>query len=252
LVGHGESDAFVASEIPLTRRYDCVLAISRSGTTTEVLRALDVLGEQAATISISAVPDSPVLKAAQHRIVLEFADEKAVVQTRFATTTLALLRAHLGDDVEAAAEDAERALTLSLPFDPRRFEQFVFLGRDWSIALAHEASLKLREAGGAWSEAYPALEYRHGPISLGGPGSAVWCFGAIPADLVDEVVATGATVVQNGLDPLAELVLAQRMAVELAQARGLDPDHPRHLRRSVVLPRTTLVHADLQPGASRP
>jgi fructoselysine-6-P-deglycase FrlB-like protein len=35
---------------------------------------------------------------------------------------------------------------------------------------------------------------------------------------------------------MAELVLIQRMAVELAEARGLDPDHPRHLTRSVVLP----------------
>jgi fructoselysine-6-P-deglycase FrlB-like protein len=37
------------------------------------------------------------------------------------------------------------------------------------------------------------------------------------------------------LDPLAELVLAQRLAVAIAEAKGLDPDHPRHLTRSVVL-----------------
>jgi fructoselysine-6-P-deglycase FrlB-like protein len=35
---------------------------------------------------------------------------------------------------------------------------------------------------------------------------------------------------------MAELVLIQRMAVELAEARGLDPDRPKHLTRSVVLP----------------
>ena len=35
---------------------------------------------------------------------------------------------------------------------------------------------------------------------------------------------------------MAELVLIQRMAVELAEAQGLDPDHPKHLSRSVVLP----------------
>jgi len=35
---------------------------------------------------------------------------------------------------------------------------------------------------------------------------------------------------------MAELVLIQRVAVELAEACGLDPDRPKHLTRSVVLP----------------
>jgi glucosamine 6-phosphate synthetase-like amidotransferase/phosphosugar isomerase protein len=35
---------------------------------------------------------------------------------------------------------------------------------------------------------------------------------------------------------MATLVLVQRLAVALAVARGLDPDHPRNLTRSVVLP----------------
>jgi len=47
---------------------------------------------------------------------------------------------------------------------------------------------------------------------------------------------TGATVVGQGSDPMAELVLIQRTAVELAEACGLDPDRPKHLTRSVVLP----------------
>ena len=51
-----------------------------------------------------------------------------------------------------------------------------------------------------------------------------------------DAAATGATIVNEGSDPMAELVLIQRMAVELAEARGLDPDHPKHLTRSVVLP----------------
>jgi glucosamine 6-phosphate synthetase-like amidotransferase/phosphosugar isomerase protein len=48
--------------------------------------------------------------------------------------------------------------------------------------------------------------------------------------------ATGATIAGEGLDPMAELVLIQRMAVDLAEAHGLDPDRPKHLSRSVVLP----------------
>jgi fructoselysine-6-P-deglycase FrlB-like protein len=49
------------------------------------------------------------------------------------------------------------------------------------------------------------------------------------------VHAVGATVVDLPLDPLASLVVAQRVAVELAEARGLNPDTPRNLTRSVVL-----------------
>ncbi|MGC4772748.1 hypothetical protein ACLQ25_27720 [Micromonospora sp. DT44] len=37
------------------------------------------------------------------------------------------------------------------------------------------------------------------------------------------------------VDPMADLILAQRFAVALATSRGLDPDAPRHLSRSVVL-----------------
>ena len=79
------------------------------------------------------------------------------------------------------------------------------------------------------------MEYRHGPISLAGPRTAVWLIGEQPDGLADEVRETGATVVESDLDPLAQLVQAQRAAVALAAARGLDPDQPRHLTRSVVL-----------------
>ena len=92
-----------------------------------------------------------------------------------------------------------------------------------------------REAGGAWSEAYPAMEYRHGPISVAGPRTTVWTFGPEDAELLDDIRDTGAAVVEGRLDPMAELVLAQRVAVALAEARGLDSDRPRHLSRSVVL-----------------
>jgi fructoselysine-6-P-deglycase FrlB-like protein len=233
--GHGLTDAFVASEVPTGRRYDRVVAISRSGTTTEVVRALNALPPGTPTLAISAVADSPVTTAASAAVVLDFADEQSVVQTRFATSALALLRAHLGDDVEPLAAEAEAALERPLPVEATDFDHFVFLGRGWSVGLANEAALKLREAGGAWTEAYPAMEYRHGPISVAGRRSVVWPLGAVARDLLEEVSGTGATVVTDGHDPMVTLVLAQRLAVSLAESRGLDPDRPRHLTRSVVL-----------------
>jgi fructoselysine-6-P-deglycase FrlB-like protein len=233
--GLGRTDAWVASEYPGARPVDRVLAISRSGTTTEVLRALEGLPAGVPSDALSAVDGSPVVKVADRATILEFADEESVVQTRFATGALALLRANLGEDLTGAVADARRALTLDLPIDVARFSRFVFLGRGWSVGLANEAALKMREAALAWSESYPALEYRHGPISVADADTAVWFLGTPDVDLVRDVEAVGATVVHLGLDPMAELVAIQRAAVALANARGLDPDRPRHLTRSVVL-----------------
>jgi fructoselysine-6-P-deglycase FrlB-like protein len=233
--GHGETDAFVASEMPSGRAYDLVLAISRSGTTTEVLRCLQALPQDTRSTAISAVPGTPVPEATSAAILLPFADETSIVQTRFATTALALLRAHLGDDLAPAIADAESVLAQSLGVDPAEFDHFVFLGHGWTVGLASEAALKFREAGQAWAEAYPAMEYRHGPISVAGPGTLVWLLGEADGDLVRDVRATGATVMARSIDPMAELVALQRGAVALAEAKGLDPDKPQHLTRSVVL-----------------
>jgi fructoselysine-6-P-deglycase FrlB-like protein len=233
--GHGETDAFVASEMPSARPYDLVLAISRSGTTTEVVRCLKSLPTGVRSLAISAVPGSPVVEAADDAIVLAFADESSIVQTRFATTALALLRAHAGHDLSGAIADAQGVLDQPLPAQPAGFEHFVFLGHGWTVGLASEAALKFREAGQAWAESYPAMEYRHGPISVAGPGSLVWFLGEADPDLVRDVRATGATVVSRRHDPMAELVALQRGAVSLAEAKGLDPDNPQHLTRSVVL-----------------
>jgi fructoselysine-6-P-deglycase FrlB-like protein len=111
---------------------------------------------------------------------------------------------------------------------------YVFLGRGSSTGLAREAALKIQEAALARSEAYPALEYRHGPISTATEDSVVWLLGVDDSVLVSDITRTQATVVVADIDPQAELVLAQRVAVATALVRGLDPDRPRHLARSVM------------------
>lgn len=233
--GHGETDAFAASETPAGRAYDRLLALTRSGTTTEVLDVLARVRGKIPTVAITADPATPVMTAADEVVVLDYADERSVVQTRFATTQLVLLRAHLGEDVAGAIADAERALAEPLPGEIVRAGQFTFLGRGWTVGIAHEAALKMREAAGAWTESYPAMEYRHGPISITGPGRVAWMFGEPPAGLADQVADAGGTMVTSGLDPLADLIRAQRLAVRLARAQGADPDAPRNLTRSVIL-----------------
>ena len=250
--GQGETDAFQASEFPTGRRYDRLLAITRSGTTTEILDLLRAVRGQTPSTVLVGDAGTPAGQDADAVVPMPFADERSVVQTRFATSALALLRAHLGENVGALAADAEVAVRAALPIEPYRVEQVTFLGRGWTIGLAQEAALKCREAATFWAEAYPAMDYRHGPIAIAGPGRLVWAFGEIPAGLAEDVAGTGAAFVHSRshgchavlgdwaagrtpLDPMADLILAQRFAVALAVGRGLDPDAPRHLTRSVVL-----------------
>ncbi|MQY07878.1 SIS domain-containing protein [Actinomadura macrotermitis] len=233
--GQGVTDAFAASEFPAGRTYDRVLALSRSGTTTEVLDLLAQVADGTATTAVIADPDTPMASLVGSAIVLDFADERSVVQTRFATSALTLLRAHLGLLPGTAVADARTALADTSLGELAGCAQFTFLGRGWTVGLANEAALKMKEASLSWTESYPAMEYRHGPISISTTGTATWMIGTAPAGLAGDVRATGARWVQGELDPLAELVRVQRLAVAVAAARGLDPDRPRHLTRSVVL-----------------
>lgn len=237
--GQGETDAFTASELPTGRRYDRVVALTRSGTTTEVLHALTALRGTVPTVVLTADPTTPVMELADSAVVLDFADEKSVVQTRFATSAVILLRAHLGErraELDAAIADAENAVSEPLPDGATEARQFTYLGSGWTIGLANEAALKMREASLSWAESYPAMDYRHGPMSITDESSLVWFLGTPPVNLVDQVRALGAVVASvPDRDPLAELIRAQRLAVQVGTAKGLDPDQPRNLTRSVVL-----------------
>ncbi|MEU6818828.1 SIS domain-containing protein [Streptomyces sp. NPDC046860] len=233
--GQGETDAFAASEFPRGRSYDQVIALTRSGTTTEVLDLLAQLKGTTRTTAITADAGTPVRQAAGALVVLAHVDERSVVQTRFATTALTLLRTHLGLHTQAAVADARTALAAPLPEGLVERREFTFLGRGWTVGLANEAALKMREASLSWTEAYPAMEYRHGPISVSAGDTATWALGPAPEGLAEQVRATGALWIEGGLDPLAELIRVQRLAVAVAAARGLDPDRPRHLTRSVIL-----------------
>lgn len=233
--GLGETDAWPSSEFPRARTYDQVVAICRSGTTTEVVELLDALPEDRHTTVITTGADLPAAAAADQSVLLDFADEQSVVQTRFATTSLALWRAHLGEDLSDVIADGRSVLQDDV--DPRLVarDQFTFVGRGWSVGIANEAALKVREAAQMWTESYPAMEFRHGPVSVIGDRSVVWVFGTPPDGLTQELASTGGVVVQSDRDPQADLIGAQRLAVAVAERKGLDPDHPRNLTRSIIL-----------------
>lgn len=233
--GQGETDAFTAVEMPAARRYDAVVLLTRSGTTTEVLELAERLRGGTRTIGVIGDDTSPLVDLVDDAVTLPFADERSVVQTRFATTALALFRAALGENLDGAIADARAVLDAELDETLTGAEQLTFLGQDWTVGLAHEAALKMREASQSWTESYPAMEYRHGPIAIAAPGRVAWHLGTPPPGLADEVAAAGAWFEHAPIDPLADLVRAQRVALARALARGLDPDQPRNLTRSVIL-----------------
>lgn len=238
--GRGVTDAFAASEAFLNhnsagRRYDAVIAITRSGTTTEVLELLEALRGKVRTVAVIGDVNSPITTLADAVIGLPYADEKSVVQTRFATTALVYLLTSLGIELGAAIEHARAAVTEPVSQELLDAEQFTFLGTGWTVGLAHEAGLKMREAVQGWTESYPAMEYRHGPISIAAPGRVTWLFGEQPEGLDAEMTRTGALYVNTGKHPLAELARVHKVTLERARVRGLNPDVPRNLTRSVVL-----------------
>lgn len=237
--GQGESDAYPASEARLERAYDRVLLISRSGTTTEVIQVLHLLaGRGAPTTAVVATPGTPITQLADHTVLLSEVDEQSVVQTRFATSALVLLRASLGQDLTGAVADARSVLAQSEQEAVGALvdvEQLTFVGRHWTVGLAQEAALKLRESAQFWTESYPAMEYRHGPISIATAGRATWALGEVPEGLRQQVEATGAHFEHRDVDPLAELVRVHRLCLAKARLADVDPDAPRHLSRSIIL-----------------
>jgi len=187
------------------------------------------------TVALLGDVESPAAALADSVIGLPYADEESVVQTRFATAALVYLLTSLGMDLTGAVEEARQAVAEKVPLELVEAEQFTFLGQGWTVGLAHEAGLKMREAVQGWTESYPAMEYRHGPISIAAPGRVTWLFGQQPEGLDDDMAKTGALYLNTGRHPLAELVRVHKVALERARARGLDPDRPRNLTRSVIL-----------------
>ncbi|GMA86738.1 hypothetical protein GCM10025868_19880 [Angustibacter aerolatus] len=143
------------------------------------------------TVVVTAVPQGPVVDAAAAALVLDFADETSVVQTRFATAVVAVFRAAAGDDLSAAIAQAEQAGrghrgTRRPARRPRR-QRAVRVPRPRRQRRARaRGGARLREACLATTESHPAMEYRHGPVALAGPGTAVVLLGPDAAGIAPE------------------------------------------------------------------
>ncbi|MGC1265799.1 MAG: SIS domain-containing protein [Candidatus Acidiferrum sp.] len=161
-----------------------VVLISRSGKTTEVLRAAELLkaGGGIRALGVTCNTSSAFGELCTRTVTLPWADEKSVVMTRSFTSILLLferLGAKLaGDSRPASALDAlpektthwlrANADKIRALGTKRRFVDFVFLGQGAHYWLAQEAALKMTEMSASYAQAYHTLEFRHGPRAIAG------------------------------------------------------------------------------------
>ena len=169
-----------------------VVLISRSGETTEVLRAAELLQKHhtVQTLGVTCNPQSPLEKLCTHSFKLTWADEKSTVMTRsFTAILLAFQRLALqfvGDSQFSGALDQlpQRGQEW-LDCHAKKIQQFaatkkvadyVFLGQGVHYWLAQEAGLKITEMSSSYAQVYHSLEFRHGPRSIAGPNTLLTFF----------------------------------------------------------------------------
>ena len=252
--------------------------ISRSGQTSEVLKAAEALNERKLpSIAVSCVEGQSLEKLATVTITLP-ADERSTVMTRSFTSMLLALQFLAGriagneaycDALMAMPELAAAALR-TVPGRIREFvaqhtfTNYVCLGQGPYYGLACEYALKVMEMSGSSAQSFHSLEFRHGPKSIVRPETLVIFLISeqgyqAECDLLEEVKSLGATTaviasqtndrVLAAADLLVEmplklpelaclaptLVPGQLLGLYTGLKKGLNPDAPLYLSRSVIL-----------------
>jgi glucosamine--fructose-6-phosphate aminotransferase (isomerizing) len=257
-------------------RSSLMVAISRSGETSETVRAVEAFGAggHSDTLAITCYPDSPLARACRWVVATPAGQEQSIAQTRSFTSMMLAVAWLLASDEapqppsrlvspsrRLLQEDGETAARLGRDHS---FDRFYCLGSGPLIGLAREGMLKMKEMSLSHAEAFHFLEFRHGPMSMVGPGSLViglMSDGAQPQELVllAEMRALGAFTLALAQSPDTELrrvcdetvvidcklpavwraplylPVLQLLAYHRALARELDPDQPTHLHSVVRL-----------------
>jgi glutamine---fructose-6-phosphate transaminase (isomerizing) len=207
---------------------DVLVAVSHEGGTTLTLEAVRAFAGE--TWVITGKADSPIADACDHVVVATPAIEESYCHTASYVCAVAAGRALLGEDVSPLPGAVEAALAADR-FPVSDHERWLVsgAGRDWPTAL--EAVLKLREGAHVAAEAHQTEQLLHGHLAAVDAG--VRCFvlrgEGRAAERADEATAAlrelgcDVTVVDTS-HPVVDIVGFQRLAVDLAGARGVDPD----------------------------
>jgi len=253
---------------PIAANGQLALAISQSGASPDLVDTLTALGAAgAATVAFVNQLDSPLARCARWVVPLCAGPERSVAATKSYIAQLAAvagLVAHwqrdatllagldaLPDRLREASQLDWSRLTSVLATAGRA----MVVGRGLGFAVALEAALKLKETSGLQAEAFSGAEIRHGPMALIEAGYPVLIFAlrgpeqaglralardlrvrgatvllAAPPDVPERDLSL-ATADHEALDPLLAIQSFYLTAAHIAEARGCDPDFPRHLSK---------------------
>jgi glucosamine--fructose-6-phosphate aminotransferase (isomerizing) len=244
------------------------VAVSQSGESPDVVSTLAACGAAGAvTVAMVNTPGSPLARGAAYTLPLHAGPERSVAATKSFLASLSavarLVASWSGDaslrealdalpDALAAARASDvRPLVDALAGEPR----LLVLGRGPGFSIALEAALKLKETCALHAEAFTVAEVQHGPMALIDDRFPLLIFaprGPAQAGLVSmahELRQQGAKVILVGppglpgadlvvpvsphelLDPLCQIQAFYLGAAALSEARGLDPDAPRRLKK---------------------
>lgn len=157
-----------------------VVLISRSGSTTETVKACDaVKSHNMRTIAITCHPESPLARQSTEALVLEPANETSVTTTQSLTSMILCgqlmsgiasrqnryvqqlkMLPQLGRKVLSQCHDLGRRIA-----EDESISKLAFVGNGPFRGIARECQLKIKEMVLLPSDSYPLLDYRHGPKS---------------------------------------------------------------------------------------
>jgi glutamine---fructose-6-phosphate transaminase (isomerizing) len=182
---------------------------------------------------VTGKADGPIAELCDEVVVCTPAVEESWCHTASYTCAVAAIAALKGEDIAWLPAAVEEALAAELPAFGAQ-ERFVVAGAGRDLPTANEAVLKLRE--GAWvaAEPYETEQLMHGYFAaidesvrafvLEGDGRAA----ERAADAVAGLQTLGCDVtLVPTRHPVVDVVLFQRLAVAVAEARGREPDRIR-------------------------
>jgi glucosamine--fructose-6-phosphate aminotransferase (isomerizing) len=211
-----------------TPEADLLVALSHEGGTKLVLEAVErFLGE---TWLVTGAEDSPLERVVDRVVVVTPEIEKSYCHTSSYTAAVAAARALLGEDVRGLADGVERELAAA-PLSVSDHDRFLVVGAGGDRGTVLEAVLKLREGVHVAAEAQHTEQLLHGHLAA--IDSSVRCFvlegtgraaerGREAVAALEELGCDVALV--RTVHPVVDIVRFQRLTVDLADARGVDPD----------------------------
>jgi glucosamine--fructose-6-phosphate aminotransferase (isomerizing) len=250
-----------------------LMAISQSGETADILEVFEAAQrKKAKLLSMTNVESSSVARMSSVHLPINAGPEKAVASTKATTAQMALLflLAHADAGSINTGREILRATAASINdlLNPR-YEELVrdiakdivdvpnlfVIGRGALYPMALEAAIKIQEVSYIHAQGFAAGELKHGPIALIEKDLPCIVLGDDPETISNaiELKSRGAKIIGvspkkmdvfdhwlkvpdcDGAQAIASIIPVQILAYHLAVLRGLDPDMPRNLAKSVTV-----------------